>query len=494
MQSAFGFLAEVLSGVVGLIQQAMDPTSDLGESVAALGIQFESLFKTIFGQDATIGTVFEVAGVALGFFIDLMHDLIRIVQNTIIGFQVMGEQIGLLLSGKFQEFLNFDAAGEIRKRIDLRDTITNNQLAVRQYISEWDRARQLQLSGHIGAINLTADAWERANRAASLYTRPKGLPGSADAIERWLNVVAPKTKAVATSIAEITGSTGGGASTVAASAAKEALGLQGWIDEANKQASIASYEIALITAGLSKEVAKSILSGSDAIQKGDEALWRISTSPQAHINWFTTLFNNTEEGRALLQRQAEEIARETAEAAEKLRQQEQDTLDKRQKAYESFSDSVKSIFGGIKDSIMSSFSLPDLGNSVNSITRNIQKLLSRAKDFARNITSLSEQGLSGDLLQQVIAAGPMAGGRLAQALVGAGGGFIGQLNQAYGEFGSIASGIAGVGTQSAFSGQQTVNNYSIEVTGGLATGSDVGRAVVNAIKDYERQSGAAWRA
>jgi hypothetical protein len=88
----------------------------------------------------------------------------------------------------------------------------------------------------------------------------------------------------------------------------------------------------------------------------------------------------------------------------------------------------------------------------------------------------------------------MAGGRLAQALAGAGGSVIGGLNQAYGEFGSIASDIAGVGTRSAFGGQQTINNYSIEVTGGIATASDVGRAVVNAIKDYERQSGAAWRA
>jgi hypothetical protein len=88
----------------------------------------------------------------------------------------------------------------------------------------------------------------------------------------------------------------------------------------------------------------------------------------------------------------------------------------------------------------------------------------------------------------------MQGAKLAQSLAGAGSGFISQINQAYSEFGGIASGIAGVGTRSAFAGQQTINNYSIEVTGGLATGSDVGRAVVNAIKDYERQSGAAWRA
>jgi hypothetical protein len=193
-------------------------------------------------------------------------------------------------------------------------------------------------------------------------------------------------------------------------------------------------------------------------------------------------------------KEQQRIANELQDAVDDAAKVEADRLQRREDAYKSFADSVKSIFGGIKDSILSAFSLPDLGNSVTSITRNIQKLLARTKDFAKNITSLSKQGLSNDLLQQVIAAGPMEGGKLAAALAGAGGGFIGQLNQAYGEFGSIASGIAGVGTRSAFAGQQTVNNYSIEVKGGLATSSEVGRAVVNAIKDYERQSGAAWRA
>jgi vacuolar-type H+-ATPase subunit E/Vma4 len=190
----------------------------------------------------------------------------------------------------------------------------------------------------------------------------------------------------------------------------------------------------------------------------------------------------------------EKAARELADAQQKAWKTEEERLQKLADAYESFADSVKSTFGNIKESILSAFSLPDLGNSVKSITRNISKLLSRTRDFARNITSLSDQGLTNDLLQQVIAAGPMQGAKLAQSLAGAGSGFISQINQAYSEFGGIASGIAGVGTRSAFAGQQTINNYSIEVTGGLATGSDVGRAVVNAIKDYERQSGAAWRA
>jgi hypothetical protein len=40
---------------------------------------------------------------------------------------------------------------------------------------------------------------------------------------------------------------------------------------------------------------------------------------------------------------------------------------------------------------------------------------------------------------------------------------------------------------------QGQTTYNITVNGGLATGSDIGRSVVNAIRDFERQSGTAWR-
>jgi hypothetical protein len=192
-------------------------------------------------------------------------------------------------------------------------------------------------------------------------------------------------------------------------------------------------------------------------------------------------------GGGLTRRQKEQ------QAAEEAARKEQEILDKRQKAFESFNNAVKSLFGQIKDSIMSSFTLPDLGNSVNSITKNIGKLLEKTRTFAKNIQTLSQQGLDATLLQQVIGAGPIQGAKLAEALVGGGSGFLQELNSAFGEFGNLAGSIAGVGTTGAFANQQTVNNYSIEVTGGVATSSDVGRAVVNAIKDFERQSGTAWR-
>ena len=417
MQTAFGFLAEILTGVLSLIKDAMNPNTALGESVAALAIQFESLFKTIFGQDVSIADFFDAAAFAIGKFFDFLHDTMIIVENLIIGFQVMGEQINLLLTGQFAELLAFDAAGEIRRRIDLRDTINENKLAVKQYIAEWDRVRELELGGHIQGISRSADGWERALRAKNNYLR-SFLTGSPDNMERQL----------------------------------KALGLGGSVSS-TKPTGTNTTSTSSSSAGSAAEKAAKEL--ADAQEKA---------------------------------------ARELQDALDEAARKEEERLKKREDAYKSFADSVKSTFGSIKESILSSFSLPELGGSVSSITRNIQKLLTRTKDFAKNITSLSEQGLSNDLLQQVIAAGPMAGGRLAQVLAGSGGGFISQLNQAYGEFGGIASDIAGVGTRSAFGNAEVVNNYyQIEVSGGVGSGPTIGKAIVDAIKSYERTSGAVWQ-
>jgi hypothetical protein len=203
-------------------------------------------------------------------------------------------------------------------------------------------------------------------------------------------------------------------------------------------------------------------------------------------------------------REAEKAAKEAANALRqvdnaaldeknKAAAAEKAILDKRLNAFESFNNSVKNLFGQIKESILSSFNLPTLGNSVNSITRNIGKLLEKTKGFAKDITRLSGLGLNSDLLQQVIEAGPVAGSRLASALVGGGSSFIKQLNLAYSEMGGLASGIAGVGTRSEFANRQVVNTYNIEVNGGVGSGPTIGKAIVDAIKSYERTSGAVWQ-
>jgi len=63
-----------------------------------------------------------------------------------------------------------------------------------------------------------------------------------------------------------------------------------------------------------------------------------------------------------------QAARDAEEAQRQAAAREKEILDRRQAAFKSFQDSVKGLFSQIKDSIMSAFSLPDLGNSVNSIT------------------------------------------------------------------------------------------------------------------------------
>jgi hypothetical protein len=260
-------------------------------------------------------------------------------------------------------------------------------------------------------------------------------------------------------------------------------GLQAWLDSAANDAKKVRKRLALIGAGLSEAVADSILASSDPINAANETLAMIASGGAEAVKTITRAFRRSEAGQALAAQRAEERARK-----------EKERLDRQKAALQSFNDAVQQLYGQIKDSILSAFKLPDLGNSINSITRNMTKLLAKTRSFATNIAQLGQLGLNSTLLQQVISAGPMAGSQLASAIVSGGAAFVSELNAAYSEFGSLASGIAGVGTAAAFANPQTVNNYSIAVTGGLATSADVGAQVVKAIRTYERQSGAGWRA
>ena len=440
----FGFFAEVMTGVVRLIQQATDPTTDLGESFWALGKRIESLFKLIFGNEADLAGFFDLVAAGFGMVLDLLHDLFLFVENGIDLFGILGEQMSLLFSGSVQGM----------KKL---------------FTTDWNQK--------------ILDAFEE-NAAASVYAG-EAAEEYADSLE---GLFGGKGTEFDDAMAAATGS---GKATEAKD--EGPTGIFAWLAKAEQEAQIAQKRIQLIAGGLSEAVTDSILSATDPLGTANDALFLIATGGLVHINAMTEAFKNSAAGQALVAQQAAKAAEEAAEIAEQARQREQEILDKRKEALESFSSSVKDIFGGIKDSIMSAFSLPDLGNSVNSITRNIKKLLERTKAFAANITSLSQQGLGNELLQQIIAAGPMAGGRLAQALAGAGGGTISELNQAFGEFGGIASDIAGVGTRSAFGNAQVVNTYNIEVNGGVGSGPTIGKAIVDAIKSYERTSGAVWQ-
>jgi hypothetical protein len=67
------------------------------------------------------------------------------------------------------------------------------------------------------------------------------------------------------------------------------------------------------------------------------------------------------------------------------------------------------------------------------------------------------------------------------------------LNAGYSEFGALSSQIAQTGTESLFNQGAQQNIYNINVDGGVGSGSTIGKAIVDAIKAYERTSGAVWQ-
>jgi vacuolar-type H+-ATPase subunit E/Vma4 len=425
-----GFVAQVITGLVNIIRDLSDPTTDLGEKFYELGARIESLYETIFRSAFDIAQVFDLISWALQTVTGYAQNFLLVIEDVLDIIAVLAEMTVVLVKGGPGAFFATDWAERFREEL-----IENRE-----------------------NIRVTAEVIDEYNDSlAGLFA---GMGGSI--------------------LDGLFDSPGGGGS-------GKITGLQAWLNKAAEDMEVAALRIKLIAAGLGEAVVDSLLASGDAVKTGIEALALIARRGLAGISQLTTAYLGTAKAQA-------EAARQAAAAAEEARRREQEIINKREAAYKSFADSVKETFGAIKESILSSFSLPDLGNSVNSISRNIQKLLTRTREFAKNITSLSQQGLNETLLQQVIGAGPMEGGKLAAALAGAGGGFISELNQAYGEFGGLASGIAGVGTGAAFANQSVVNNYyEIEVSGGVGSGPSIGKAIVDAIKSYERTSGAVWQ-
>jgi hypothetical protein len=256
----------------------------------------------------------------------------------------------------------------------------------------------------------------------------------------------------------------------------------------------AKQTVKLQTAGLSEAVAKWITSVDKPVVAAREAQAKISKNGAKAIANITKKYEQSTAGQAAAAAAAASSITESFTVAyDDTADKEAAALAERERVFQSFSDSVKNTFAGIKNGIINAFDLTELGGSSNAITRNMDKLLTRLRAFATNVKSLASMGLNPALLQQVISAGPMAGARLAEGLVMGGAGGLSAINAGYSEFGALSSQIAETGTNALFNreAQQTV--YNINVDGGVGSGSTIGKAIVDAIKAYERTSGAVWQ-
>ena len=102
-------------------------------------------------------------------------------------------------------------------------------------------------------------------------------------------------------------------------------------------------------------------------------------------------------------------------------------------------------------------------------------------------------GLNPTLLAQVIQAGPVSGARLAAGLVAGGADALARINTGFGEIQTLGSEIGMTGTQSRFRTSQQQQVININIEGGLDSSAAIGKAVVDAVRAYERTSGAVWQ-
>ena len=265
---------------------------------------------------------------------------------------------------------------------------------------------------------------------------------------------------------------------------------------------LATRETKLLATGVSAGLADMILGTATTKKTFQAELKKLTTNTNRAAN-LQAKFNKTAAGKRELEAiQATNDARDAAndaaiaqaarDAAEQAAR-EKAILDEKLRVYESFASAVSSTFSRIQESILGAFSLPELGSSTDSIIRNMDKLLTRVKAFSSNITKLSSMGLDPKLLQQVINAGPIAGAKLAANLVSGGVGGLTAINKGYAELGGLASEIGMTGTQAAFNNQAQQTIYNVNINGGLDSGASIGKAVVDAVRAYERTSGPVWQ-
>jgi hypothetical protein len=264
-------------------------------------------------------------------------------------------------------------------------------------------------------------------------------------------------------------------------------------------------ETKLLGFNLSQGLVDTILSTATSSKEIKKVYAQLTSSTSA-AEKMQAKFNKTKAGQQEIAQAAAESAQAAAaataafnaaqdaanRAAQEAADREAAALAERERVYKSFLDTVKNTFAGIKNSILGAFDLTQLGGSTNAITRNMDKLLAKLRTFASNVRNLAGMGLDPALLQQVISAGPVAGARLASALVAGGAGALANINQGFAEFGNLAGQIATTGTESLFNRPTQQSVYNINVSGGVGSGATIGQAIVDAIKAYERTSGAVW--
>ena len=490
-----------------LIKDMGDSTTTTGQTVSGLSDLLGYAFKLIaenFGVLLQLSTLFLLARTAIGLVtaaltifaahpviatltligagIILINDGMKNLRYTVdtTGKSVTSFNTALKDSGKESDYVNkkYGAVGLTFQEATAEAKRLGDQVA------NADKARLDNLKAQIIGIRISAG--EAANEFRRMLTQsgvklPGGDGGGA------------ATGGAATAGA----ATGGGGSPAAAALSGYQELQKGLVFEGKK----AVLQAKLVGTKLAQGLVDKILTGKAPLKTAGKVLTdvlkkdgSVRNKAVASLNSkFAATYSEVNRVASEAASAAAAQAQEAARQAEELRRAEEARIDGLNQLYANFLDTIKGTFANIRNAIQGAFDITGLGGSTNAILRNMDKLLTRLKSFSANVKSLATMGLDPALLQQIITAGPMAGARIASALVAGGAGALSAINAGYGQVGSLASEIAQTGVSSLFDTQKQQNVYNITVTGGVGSGSTIGKAIVDAIKDYERTSGAVWQ-
>jgi len=491
--TVLGDAKPALKVVTDFLRDLGDETTTTSQVVGHFADSLGTIFRLIAENFGTILTLTAlIGGLRIAFLL-----LTAVMKATPIGFTLTA--LGFLAGG-------FILVADAAKKAEINTRQLNKQWADNPWQQAANPARvysgilsdviRKDLDPHAAQIKKIKKEWTRAESAAFDYstvartaatTRPlKG--GQAEgffAAQDFALGIDPNG----------TGDTGKGAAATALSGYQElqkSLVFEG--KKATKQAE-------LLGKGLNQGLVDQILTGkqplitankiiADVTKKGGETRNKVVKDLNTK---FAGTYAEVNKAAAAAAAEADRLAQESRARAEELKRAEEARIDGLNQLYANFLETIKGTFGQIRSAIKGAFDITGLGGSTNAIIRNMNKLLAKMKDFSANVRNLATMGLDPALLQQVIQAGPVAGARLASALVAGGADALGQINAGFMQAGSLASEIATTGVQSLFDTQRQQSVYNITVTGGVGSGATIGKAIVDAIKDYERTSGAVWQ-
>lgn len=122
----------------------------------------------------------------------------------------------------------------------------------------------------------------------------------------------------------------------------------------------------------------------------------------------------------------------------------------------------KSFMASVVDSIISPMDITKLGRSAAQIMSNLRQTIEQTLNFRKQIQSLSDLGLGKNAIQQIIQAGAVEGGATAQALLAGGPEAINQINALYSELEATAGTFAETAGQVVYGAGVDISNGLIE--------------------------------